>query len=144
MRCARALLPCHAQLLQLCLTLCDPMDCSLPSSSVHKIFQATGEGCHFLLQRIFPAQGANLLVSCIGMQILYHRTTWEAHHIYIHMVARMVTNLSTAGETQVQSLGREDPLEKDMATHSSILAWRIAWTEMPGRLHSQSWKGLKD
>ena len=47
----------------------------------------------------------------------------------------MVTNLSATGETQVQSLGREDPLEKDMATHSSILAWRIAWTEMPGRLH---------
>ena len=39
-------------------------------------------------------------------------------------------------ETQVQSLGREDPLEKEMATHSSILAWRIPWTEEPGGLHS--------
>ena len=38
-------------------------------------------------------------------------------------------------ETQVPSLGREDPLEKEMATHSSILAWRIPWTEEPGRLH---------
>ena len=37
-------------------------------------------------------------------------------------------------ETQVQSLGREDPLEKGMATHSSTLAWRIPWTEEPGRL----------
>ena len=37
-------------------------------------------------------------------------------------------------ETQVWSLGREDPLEKEMATHSSILAWRITWTEEPGRL----------
>ena len=39
-------------------------------------------------------------------------------------------------ETQVQSLGQEDPLEKEMATHSSICAWRIPWTEEPGRLQS--------
>ena len=39
-------------------------------------------------------------------------------------------------EMQVQSLGREDPLEKEMATHSSILAWRILWTEEPGGLQS--------
>ena len=39
-------------------------------------------------------------------------------------------------ETQVQSLGREDPLEEDVATHSSILAWEISWTEGPGRLQS--------
>ena len=39
-------------------------------------------------------------------------------------------------ETQVQSLGQEDPLEEEMATHSSILAWRIPWTEEPGRLQS--------
>ena len=38
-------------------------------------------------------------------------------------------------ETQVRSLGREDPLEKEMATHSSILAWEILWTEEPGELH---------
>ena len=41
-------------------------------------------------------------------------------------------------ETQVQSLGQEDPLEKEMATHSSILAWRIPWTEEPGRLQSMA------
>ena len=39
-------------------------------------------------------------------------------------------------ETQVQSLGQEDPLEKEMATHTSILAWRIPWTEEPGGLQS--------
>ena len=48
----------------------------------------------------------------------------------------MVKRLSTMRETQVQSLGREDLLEKEMATHSSILAWKIAWTEEPGRLQS--------
>ena len=48
----------------------------------------------------------------------------------------MVKNLSAVQETQVQSLGQEDPLEKGMDTHSSILAWRIPWTEEPGRLKS--------
>ena len=45
------------------------------------------------------------------------------------MVAQMVKNLPAVQETWVQSLGQEDPLEKDMATHPSILAWRIPWTE---------------
>ena len=48
----------------------------------------------------------------------------------------MVKNLPAAQETCVRSLGQEDPLEKGMATHSSILAWRILWTEEPGRLQS--------
>jgi hypothetical protein len=46
----------------------------------------------------------------------------------------MVRNLPAMWETWVRSLGREDPLEKEMATHSSILAWRIPWTEEPGGL----------
>ena len=48
----------------------------------------------------------------------------------------MVRNLPAVQETQVQSLGQEDPLEKEMATHSSILAWRIPWTEGHGGLQS--------
>ena len=48
----------------------------------------------------------------------------------------MVKNLPAVQETQVQSLGRKDPLEKDMATHSSILAWRIPWAEETGGLQS--------
>ena len=48
----------------------------------------------------------------------------------------VVKNPPAKQETQVQSLGQEDPLEKEMATHSSILAWRIPWTEEPGRLQS--------
>ena len=51
-------------------------------------------------------------------------------------------------ETQVQSLGQEDPLEKEMATHSSVLAWEIPWTEEPGRLQSmglqKSWTQLNN
>ena len=52
------------------------------------------------------------------------------------LVAQMVNSLPAMWETQVQSLGQEDPLEKEMATHSSILAWKIPWTEEPGRLQS--------
>ena len=48
----------------------------------------------------------------------------------------MVKRLPTMWETQVQSLGQEDLLEKEMATHSSILAWKIPWMEEPGRLQS--------
>ena len=48
------------------------------------------------------------------------------------LVVKMVKNLSAMQETQVRSLGREDPLEEGMAIHSSILAWRIPWTEEPG------------
>ena len=52
------------------------------------------------------------------------------------LVALTVKHLPAVQETRVHSLGREDPLEKGMASHSSILAWRIPWTEEPGRLQS--------
>ena len=51
-------------------------------------------------------------------------------------MAQRLKRLPPIRETQVQSLGQEDPLEKEMATHSSILAWRIPWTEEPGGLQS--------
>ena len=51
-------------------------------------------------------------------------------------MAQMVKHLSTMWETRVQSLGREDSLEKKMAIHSSTIAWKIPWTEEPGRLQS--------
>ena len=63
-----------------------------------------GVGCHFLLQGNFSTQGLN-----VGL-------------------------LPSMRETRVRSLGQEVPLEKEMATHSSILAWRIPWMEEPGRL----------
>ena len=54
----------------------------------------------------------------------------------VSLVAQSVKDLPAVQETQVQSLGWEEPLEKEMATHSSILAWKISWTEEPGGLHS--------
>ena len=52
------------------------------------------------------------------------------------LVAKLVKNLPAMEEAGPQSLGREDPLEKEMATHSSILVWKIPWTEEPGGLQS--------
>ena len=54
----------------------------------------------------------------------------------VYLVAQMVENPPVVQETRVQSLGREDPLEKGMATHSSSFAWEIPWTEETGRLQS--------
>ena len=56
------------------------------------------------------------------------------------LVAQMVENLPAMQETRVQFLGQEDPLEKGMATQSSILAWEIPWTEEPGGLQSMELK----
>ena len=58
----------------------------------------------------------------------------EMHCNRASLVAQMVKNLPAMQETQVRSLGWEDPLEKEMATHSSILAWKISWTEEPSGL----------
>ena len=62
--------------------------------------------------------------------------------ICIKLVVQSVNHLPAIQETWVQFLGWEDPLEKEMATHSSILAWRIPWTEEPGGLQSMGRKSL--
>ena len=59
-------------------------------------------------------------------------------------MARMVKNEPAMQETWVRSLGQEDPLEEEMATHSSILAWRVPWIEEPGGLHTVSPWGHKE
>ena len=91
-------------------------------------------------------------VSYIGRQILYHCATWEALRLgevvvlsniqkSTSLVVQIIKNLPAMQETQVQSLGHEDSLEKEMATHSSILAWEIPWS---CRLHgaAKSWTQL--
>ena len=65
-----------------------------------------------------------------GFPILLIRPVYIGH--YASLVVQMVKNLPAMQETQVRSLGQEDPLEKGMATHSSILAWRVPWTKEPG------------
>ena len=56
--------------------------------------------------------------------------------IWASLIAQLVKNPPAVQETLVRFLGREDPLEKEMAIHSSILAWEIPWTEEPGRVQS--------
>ena len=60
----------------------------------------------------------------------------EALSVSSSLVAQTVKRLPTMQKTWVRSLGGEDPLDKEMATHSSTLAWKIPWTEEPGRLQS--------
>ena len=62
---------------------------------------------------------------------------------FLFLVAQTVKRLSAMQETWVQSLGREDPLEKEMAAHSSILAWKIPWMVEPGRLLSMGSKRVR-
>ena len=60
----------------------------------------------------------------------------HSSYSWVSLLTQVVKNLPAVGETWVLSLGREDPLEEGMATHSGILAWRIPWTEDPGGLQS--------
>ena len=71
---------------------------------------------------------AQILVLFLGN---YYELCWSHQ---ASLVAQTVKNLPAVLETQVQSLGQEDPLDKGMTTHSSTLAWRIPWTEEPGGL----------
>ena len=97
----------------------------------------TGLDCHFLFQGVFLAQGLNL-----------HLVHWQVDSLPLcHLgspklgntkktVTQTVKRLPTMQETRFQSLAGEDPLEKEMAPHSNTLAWKIPWTETPGRLQS--------
>ena len=66
----------------------------------------------------------------------YFYVFWILPNYGASLVAQRLKRVSPMWETWVRSLGREDSLEKEMVTHSSILAWRIPWTEKPGRLQS--------
>ena len=84
-----------------------------------------------------------------GLSILFHWSVflslWQYHTVLrASLVAQRLKRLPAMWETWVQSLGREDPLEKEMATHSSILAWRIPWTEEPGGLVGYHSRGCKE
>ena len=89
----------------------------------------------------FSVEFKSLLYHAISCQIhmgLFLDTLSESIDLFvwISLVAQTVKHLPTMQETQVWSLGWEDPLEKETATHSSTLAWKIPWTEDPGRLPS--------
>ena len=78
--------------------------------------------------------GVNIIPKCI-LWVTGLVPFWVLRHSF-PLVAQRLKRLPARWETWVQSLGQEDPLEKEIATHSSILAWRIPWMEEPGRLQS--------
>ena len=101
-------------------------------------FEETGQPYNCLdLQSTF-SKSFHLLVSPRHIYLYTHFTgkNTEALANGTSLVAQIAKNLPAMQETQVSSLGWEDPLEKGMATHSSILIWRILWSEEPGELQS--------
>ena len=127
--------------------------CSLPGSSVHGILQARileWVATPFSRESFQPRKEILIsCVSCIGRLVLYHQRQLgyplgslicvfllPALYLWVSLVAQLVKNLPAMQKTWVQSLDWENSLEKEMATHSSTLAWRIPWTEEPGGLQS--------
>ena len=121
----------------------------------------TGVGCHFLLQCMKVKSESEVAQSCPTLsnpngqqptrllRLFSRQEYWSGVPLpslldYLggskslgdFPGGSVVKNLPVIQDTWVQYLGQEDPLEKEMETHSSILAWRIPWTEEPGRLHS--------
>ena len=128
---------------QSCLTLCHPIDCSPAGSSVHGILQARIlEWVAISSSRESSQPRDQSHISCMSRQILdclSHLGNGLWPPIYpprASLGAQMVINPPAMQETQVQPQGWEDPPEKGIATHSDVLAWRIPWTEEPGRLQS--------
>ena len=88
--------------------------------------------------KIIPVAATWIQLAIIFLSLTYF-IQYDKHHMIslkCGIQAQMVKNLSAVLDTRVQSWGQEDTLEKGMATHSSILAWEIPWTEEPGRLQS--------
>ena len=100
----------------------------MPSGGLVQVFE---DPCLFLLQSQSSAHKR-----CSGNVASYVTHSFEVRSLgrRASLVAQIVKNLPGVQETQVRSLGREDPLEKGTATHSGIHAWRIPWTEEPGGL----------
>ena len=128
----------ESEVAQSCLTLCNPMDYSLLGSSVHGIFQARilGWVAISFSRRSSGSRDWTWVSRIVGR----HFTVWATREVQstiktttqlfmTSLVAQLVNNLSTVQETWVPFLGREDPLEQEIATHSSILALRIPWAQ---------------
>ena len=134
-------------LAQSCPILFNPVDCSLPGSSLHGTLQARIlEWVAISFSRRSSPSRDWTWVSCIAGRLFTVWATREAttllklnyflKTLLASLVAQLVKNMPALQEIQVWFLGWEDPLEKEMVTHSSILAWRIPWTERSRRLQS--------
>ena len=105
------------------------MDCSLPGSSVHGISQAK------ILESVVPDPGIEPTSPALASGFFTTAPSGKLTY-WASVVAQLVKNSSAMQETPVRFLGQEDPLEKALATHFSILAWRIPWTDEPSGLQS--------
>ena len=97
-----------------------------------------------LLTSFFSTAFAYFMVLCHILVILQYVTVFSLLLCFwVSLVSQMARNLPVIQETQIRSLGAEDSLEKEMATHSNILAWSIPWTKEPGRPQSMGsqWVG---
>ena len=102
--------------------------------------------CHLLIMfdfyQVTQPSGFSFLICQVGLITNLNSLGWTERLALTttvcvaYLVAQEVKHLPARRETRVQCLGREDPLEKEMATHSSTLAWKIPWTEEPARLQS--------
>ena len=90
--------------------------------------------------------------SGLSVSFFFHILASTSYYVFLNMtilvnraslVAQMVKNLPAIQETRVQSLDQEDPVEREMATYSNILAWRILWTEEPGGLKCTGWQRVR-
>ena len=130
-------------------TLCDPTDCSTPGLPIpHRLPKLARAHVHCIGDAIQPSHPLDTPFS-FCLQAFPASGTFPISRLFASddqntgasafrasLAAQMVNNLPAVPETRLRSLGWEDPLEKGMATHSSVLAWRIPWTEEPGRLQS--------
>ena len=127
---------------QLCLTLCDPMDCTVCGILQARIL----EWVVFPSPEDLPNPGIEPKSPALRRGSLPAEPQGKPeislrnfHYNPLTLLAQQVKNLPAVQETKemrVWSLNQEDPLEEEMAAHSSILAWKIPWTEEPGRLQS--------
>ena len=130
----------ESEVTQTCPTLCNPVDCSPPGSSVHGILQARileWVAISFSRGSSQPSewtQFSRIAGRCFNLWATREAPLFLLNYSFI--MAQMVKNLPAMQETGIRSLGQEDPLEKGMATHSSILVWRIPCTEEPAGLQS--------
>ena len=83
-----------------------------------------------------PSSVPSCVCLCVCVACVYHSFFIHSSVHWASLIAQLVKNLPAMPETWVRFLGQEDPLEKEMAIYSSILAWRIPWTEEPGGLQS--------
>ena len=131
----------ESEVAQSCPTLSDPRDCSLPGSSAHGIFQARVLEWGAIAFSNTPSYNNNYNISITYAATLETPSTiLSTLHSFnpfkASLIAQLVKNPPAMRETWVQSLGWEDPLEKEMAIYSSTIACKIPWAEDPGRLQS--------